>query len=170
MKFNMGKIIISDRYTLILSAAVILVASLTFIIYLSINNLKKENQHSRDQLGEMQMLQQSLVQIKDVVESKEKKIGLTKAGSAVSKLEHMLKSLEIKATVIKPLDKKRIKEFTEENTELQIQGIDLNAIVNLFYKIEHSPVPIKIKSAIMKTTFEDPDKFLLSFTASLISK
>lgn len=170
MKYNIGKIMLSDRYTLILSAAVMLVASLVFITYASIHNLKKENKRLMGQREEMHMLQQSLVQIKDMVESKEKKIGLTKASSAVSTLEHILKDLQLKAKVIKPLDKKRVKEFTEENVEVEIEGIDLNAVVNLFYNIEHSPVPIKIKSVHIKTTFENPDKFLLAFAASLISE
>lgn len=170
MKYNMGKIMISDRYTLILSAAVMLVATLTFITYISIHNLKKENKRLMGQHKEMHVLKQSLVQIKDMVESKEKKIGPTKSSGAVSTLEHILKDLQLKAKVIKPLDKKRVKEFTEENVEVEIERIDLNAVVNLFYKVEHSPVPIKIKSAHINTTFEDPDKFLLAFTASLISK
>jgi hypothetical protein len=170
MKYNLGKIMLSDRYTLILSTAVMLIVTLTFITYISIHNLKKENKRLMDQHKEMHVLKQSLVQIKDMVESKEKKIGLTKSSGAVFTLEHILKALQLKAKVIKPLDKKRVKEFTEENAEVKIEGIDLNAVVNLFYKVEHSPVPIKIKSAHINTTFEDPDKFLLAFTASLISK
>lgn len=170
MKPLISKIIFSDRYTLAVVTAAILTAIFAFITSTSVNNFERKNEDLKSQLKEMQMFREELTHIKDIVESKEKKIGLTKANSIVSALEQILTSLGLKAKVIKPLEKKRIKGFTEEDAELQIENIDLNKIVNLFYKIENSPVPIKIKNATIKTTFENPDIFILSLTASLISR
>ncbi|MEK7308645.1 MAG: hypothetical protein AAB089_06215, partial [Nitrospirota bacterium] len=85
-------------------------------------------------------------------------------------LEQMLNSMGLKAKVIKPLEKKQVREFTEEDAEIEIENIDLNNIINLLYKIENSPVPMKIKTANIKTSFENPNVFILSLTASLISR
>jgi hypothetical protein len=51
-----------------------------------------------------------------------------------------------------------------------MHNADLNSIVNLLYKIYISPVPMKIKSAAIKSTFEDPDKFIVKLTISLLSR
>ncbi len=170
MKLMISKIIFSDRYTLITVTAAILIAIFTFITFISANKVERGNGKLKNQLTEMQMLREELIHIKDIVESKEKKIGLTEVSGVVSALEQMLNSLGLEAKVIKPLEKKRIKEFKEEDAELQIENIDLNKIVNLLYRIENSPVPIKIKNATIKTTFENPNIFILNLTASLISK
>ncbi len=85
-------------------------------------------------------------------------------------MEKILKSLGLEARVIRPMEKKKANEFAEENAELEIQGTDLNRIVNLLYKIETFPVPMKIKNAAIHTTFEDPDKFIVKLTISLLSK
>lgn len=170
MKPMTSKIIFSDIYTLTPVIAAILVAIFTIITFISANNFERKNEELKSQLKEIQILREELIHIKEIVESKEKKIGLTKVSGVVSTLEQMLNNLGLKAKVIRPLKKNRIKEFTEEDAELEIKNIDLNKIVNLLYKIENSPVPIKIKSATVKTTFENPNIFILNLTASLISK
>ncbi len=170
MKPLISKIIFSDRYTLTIVTAAILIAIFTVITSISVNNFERKNEDLKSQLKEMQMFREELIHIKDIVKLKEKKIGLTKVSSIVSALEQTLTSLGLEAKVIKPLEKKRIKGFTEEDAELQIENIDLNKVVNLLYKIENSSVPIKIESFTIKTTFENPDIFILNLTASLISK
>ncbi len=170
MKFSTGKIILSDRATLIIATAVIVIAAFTLTTYISIKSFERKNKTLTGQLNEMQMLQKDLIHIKDIVDSKERKIGLTKVTGVVPALQQLLDSLGLKAKVIKPLDKKKIKEFTEEDAELEIEGIDLNGIVNLIYKIENSPVSLKVKNAAIKTTFENQNVFVLSITASLIGR
>ena len=81
-----------------------------------------------------------------------------------------LKSLGLTAKTIKPLDKKKVFEYLEENAELELENADLNQIVNLLYKIETSSIPIKIKSTSMRTSFEDPDKFTLKIMLALIAR
>ncbi len=161
---------LKDKYIITIVSAVALVTIFTLITFNYLHRFEKEKKTLNTQLREVQELRMKLLKIKDVVESREKKIGLTKVAGAVPALEQMLNSIGIKAKTIKTLKKKRIKEFTEEDAEVEIDGLDLNKIVNILYKIEHSPVPIKVKRVNIKTTFEDPNVFILTFTASLISK
>lgn len=170
MKFSTGKLIFSDRSALIIAAAVIVIAAFTLTTYVSIKGFERKNKTLTVQLNEMQALQKDLFHIKDIVDSKERNIGLTKVTGVVPALQQLLDSLGLKAKVIKPLGKKKIKEFTEEDAELAIEGIDLNQIVNLLYRIENSPFPLKVKNAAMKTAFENQNVFILNITASLISK
>jgi len=170
VKTMIKKILLSDRKSLLLMLAVTLVTIFTVITSIYANSIDKKNNTLKAQLAEIQSLSGKLIRIRSIAKSKEKKIGLTKVTGVVSALEQILNSLGLEAKVIKPLEKKRIKEFIEEDAELEIQNIDLNSIVNLLYKIDNSPVPMKIKNAAIKATFENTDIFILKLTASLISR
>jgi hypothetical protein len=170
MKSLIRQVISADIYTSVFSVISALLVFFILILYISNSRLEKEKTSLNNQTKEIQLLRSDVIQIKDFVESKEKKIGLVKTRGIVSTLEPMLSSLGLKANVIKPLEKKRVKDFTEEEAELEIENIDLNTIVNLFYKLEHSPVPLKIKRSTLQTTFENPDIFILTLTTALITK
>jgi hypothetical protein len=170
MKTLIKRLLFTDRFITVTVAASILIAVLIFIFFISAGNIVGRNDTLKKQMGQMQGLSDELAHINNAVRSRERKIGLTKINSVVSALEQSLKSLDIKAKVIKPLGKKRVKEYTVEEAELQIENISLNKIVNLLYKIENSPVPIRINESAIKSTFENPDNFFISLSAALISK
>lgn len=163
-------IFLSDRTTLLLSGLAVAAVIFFSVISLYTERQDKANDQLRSRLQEMQSLRDEAAAVKDIVSSREKKIGLTKTGGIVPALEGILRSLGMKAQVMKPLQKAKIREFTEEDAELEIQGTDLNSIVNLLFRIDTSPAPMKIKNASVRTSFEDPDKFILRLTVSLISK
>ncbi|MBI5407749.1 MAG: hypothetical protein HZA14_00115 [Nitrospirae bacterium] len=164
------KILFFDGITSALAGLIIIAVICIVTAHVFSGSVGKENNALKAQLTEMSSLAEGLVELKSVVESKEKKIGLSKTSGVVTTLEQTLKSLGLKATVIKPLTKNKVKEFTEEDAELELRNVDLNGIVNLLYKIDSSPAPMKIKNAAIKTTFEDPNKFTLKLTVSLLSK
>jgi hypothetical protein len=161
---------ISDRISLLLITSILAVTIFTITISILVRDKEKKNISLKSQLTEINSLSEGLLQIKSIVRSKEKKISLTNSSGVVSTIEQTLKELGIEASVIKPLEKKHVKEFVEQDVELEIKDIDLNSIVNLLYRVENAPQPIKIKSTLIKTSFENPDRFMLKLTASLISK
>jgi hypothetical protein len=161
---------ISDRISLLLITSILAVTIFTITMSILVRDKEKKNISLKSQLTEINSLSEGLLQIKSIVRSKEKKISLTNSSGVVSTIEQTLKELGIEASVIKPLEKKHVKEFVEQDVELEIKDIDLNSIVNLIYRIENAPQPIKIKSTLIKTSFENPDRFMLKLTASLISK
>jgi hypothetical protein len=166
----MIKTLLSDKRLFLLVVAIAVVIISTIITSIRADKLERRSNALKSQLTEIHSLRRGIIQIKRMVESKEKKIGLTKVTGVVATLEQILESLKIKADVIKPLGKKRIQAFIEEDAEVEIREIDLNSIVNLLYKIDNSPAPLKIKDVTMRTTFADPDKFNLNITVSLIHK
>jgi len=164
------KVLFFDK-TISVLTVLSLIALVTIIVTtIYANESNARNIALRGQLSEINSLATGVVDIKDFVESKEKKIGLRKTKGVVSTMQQILESMGLKAKTIKPLEKKKVHEYLEENAELEIDGADLNHIVNLLYKIENSPIPIKIKSTSMKTSFEDPDKFTLKIMLALITK
>lgn len=161
---------ISDRISLLLITSIMAVTIFIITMSIIVGDKEKKNMALKNQLTEINSLSEGLLQIKSIVSSKEKKIGLTNSTGVVSSLEQILKQLGIEASVIKPLEKRHVKEFVEQDVELEIKDIDLNSIVNFIYRIENAPQPIKVKSTLIKTSFENPDRFILKLTASLISK
>ncbi len=170
MKNRERNILLYDKTILVLSFAILLTIILTIMSVIYARNFEGKNNQLRNRLSEMRSLSGDVIQIKAVVESKETKIGLKKAAGIVSALEQILKTHGLEAKVIKPLGKTTIDEFSEDNAELEIEGTDLNSIVNLLYKIDVAPVPLKIKAAFVRSTFENPDKFILRLTVSLMSR
>jgi hypothetical protein len=160
----------NDRRSLILFAAIAIVIIITAAVSVSNREARKKNEGMKAQLAELESLSTEVRVIKDIVISKEKKIEPLKGSGVVSRLEALLKNMGLEAKTIKPMQAKRKDEFLEEDAELEIEKIDLNGIVNLMYQLNNSPSPMKIKSASLKATFEDPDKFILKLTASLISR
>jgi hypothetical protein len=164
------KTIFLDRTILILTTILVLTLVLAITSSMYARKIEEENRSLNIRFNEIRTLTGDAVKMRKLVESKEKKIGLRKTKGVVSTLEQVLNNLGLKAKVIKPLKKQKVNIFTEDNAELEIHDTDLNSIVNLLYKIENSPVPMKIKNASIRTTFENPDKFILKLTVSLLSK
>ena len=164
------KYLFFDKTLLTLCIAVVLAVIFTIMSAIYAGNIESENSDLKKQLARIHSLSGEVLQLKSAVVSQEKKIGLRKSAGVVSTLEQILKSLGLQAQAIKPLQKLKVNGFTEENAELEIQKADLNGIVNLLYKIDISPLPMKVKNASIKSTFEDPDKFIIKLTVSLMSR
>lgn len=167
--------LIKKMFFLNRSALIVLtLIALSVIIILTTTVLTRRllgsNESLRSQIVQMQELAGSVNEIKGLVESRENKIRAHSGAGIVSTMENMLQSLGMKAKTIKPTEKKRIDEFMEENSDIEIDGTDLNSIVNLLYKIESSPVPLKIQGISIRSSFENPDRFVLKLTVALMGK
>ncbi len=164
------KIILSDKPLLAMAVSVAILLIFVTALFIYTRQIEDKTQALKTQLNEMALLKDELIRIKNAVEAQERKIGLAKTSSPVSALEQMLNDTGLKANAIKPSEKKNIEGIYEEDVELTVEKVDLNKVVNLLYKIENSSVPVKIKSISLKTTFENPNMFILNITASFISR
>lgn len=163
-------LILSNKKSVVLGAAII--AAIIYIIVTStyISSLTKKSDALKTQLVELDSLGSGIMEIKQLVESKERKIASASPKGIVAILDEVLTGLSMKAEKLKPGDKKRVDEYVEENAELEIKNIDLNGIVNLLYRIDSAQEPMKVKSIDMKTSFENRNIFSLNLTVSLLSK
>ena len=164
------KILFSDRALLVLAAAILMVTIFTVTSFVYTGSVRETNGRLEAQLTRLLAESGEIIRLSAEVTSKEKKAATKRSVGVVSTLEQILNGLGLEAMVIKPLGKKTVDEFTEENAELEIKEMDLNSAVNLLYQIDTASVPMKLKSASIKTAFEDPDKFILKLTVSRLSK
>jgi hypothetical protein len=164
------KMLFMDKSIFVLLLLIVAVFSLTVMTLVFTGNFNSKNTLLKTQIEELQSLSGNVVRIKGIVERKEKRIASARAKGVVSTVEQILKNLGIKAKTIKPLDKKKTNGFIEEVADIEVENIDLNHIVNLLYRIDNSPSPMKINSALTKTGFENPDRFTLKLSVSLLRK
>ncbi len=164
------KLLVFDKGILLLTFLISLIFVFIVAAFIITGNYNRKNSILRNKITNIQSISGSVRSIKETVESREKKINASSSKGVVSAFEGILKTLGMKAAAIKPLEKKKTDTYVEDRAELEINSTDLNSIVNLLYKIENSPAPMKINSAAMSTTFENPDKFILKLTVSLLSK
>ena len=170
MKVLIRKAFLADRVLQVMILGIFLCIIVIFTTVIYGRQMDREVESISASLTEMQSLSSTMVNLKNHVSSKEKRLGLTKTAGPVSALEKILETLLMKASELKPLEKRKLTDFFEEDARLEITDIDLNQIVNLLYRIEQNPAPLKIKSAQLLTGFEDSSKFTLTLTVSLISK
>ncbi|HDH34134.1 MAG TPA: hypothetical protein ENG88_01615, partial [Nitrospirae bacterium] len=145
-------ILFTDRTLLVLAAAILSVIIFTLTSFLYAGSIRDRNERLEVQLALILSESVDIIRLNKDVTSKEKKTAVRSAG-IIPTLEQILKELGLKAMVIKPLGEKKVNEFTEENAELEIKEADLNHIVNMLYMIDTSRTPMKIKTALIKTTF-----------------
>ena len=169
MNIKALNIFISDKKLLALAAAICSVVIFSAVCFFYTGGLREKNSRIESQLARLTAESNNIIRLKAAVSYKEKKARAKQSG-AVSTLEQILKGIGIEARAIRPLGKKNINGFTEENTEVEIKGTSLNRAINLLYQIDTSSVPMKIKSASIQTAFEDPEKFILKLTVACISK
>lgn len=170
MKKNYMNLILANKKSIVLAAAII--AAFIYIVVVSahMRSINKKSAALNTQLAELNSLGSGIMEIKQLVESKERKIASASPKGIVATLDEILTGLSMKAEKLKPGDKKRVDEYVEENAELEIKNIDLNGIVNLLYRIDSAREPMKVKSIDMKTSFENREIFSLNLTVSLLSK
>jgi hypothetical protein len=164
------KMLFMDKSIFVLLLMIVVVFILTVMILVFTGNFNSKNMLLKTQIKELQSLTGIVMRLKGVVETKEKRIASARAKGVVSTVEQILKTLGIKAKTIKPLDKKKTNGFTEEVADIEVENIDLNHVVNLLYRIDNSPSPMKINSALTKTGFENPDRFTVKLSVSLLRK
>jgi len=55
-----------------------------------------------------------------------------------------------------------------EEAEVLVEKVNMNELVNILHKVENGPLPLTVKKAAMRTSFENPALLNLTFTAGLI--
>jgi hypothetical protein len=103
----------------------------------------------------------------DVVENKK---SITNVKGILPAVDEIFLSLGLKQKIraVKPLASKEAPGAVEEEAEVQVEKMNINEAVNLFYKIENAPMGLFIKRAAMKTSFEDPANLDVTMTIALV--
>ena len=159
-----------DRQTIVM--LILSLAGIFIIVTLTVMTKGQQvtNNALEKQIGQIKSLGSKASEAVGFVRDMEKKIAAHRSRGVVSEISDILESIDIKASMIKPLARKKTNGFIEERAEVEVEKIDLNAIVNLLYRLRSSPAPIIIRGMKMRADFEEQEKFTLNLTISLPSK
>lgn len=111
--------------------------------------------------------------LKEQAGSIEEKSFLTKTSGIAQTLEDVFLSLGVKGKVrsIRGIRSREIKDqLNEETAEIQMEQVNMNELVNIFYKLENAPLPLSIQKAAIKKSFDRPDFLDVTMTIALFTR
>jgi len=76
--------------------------------------------------------------------------------------------LKNKLLSVKFIAKKDLFDISEETAEVYIANVNMNEMINIFYKFKNIPLPIVLKKVSILPSFEEKNLFDLNITVSLI--
>jgi len=172
MTMRSGLILIQsiDRIAIILCILILINTGVMAFLYISTERLNRINIQNTERLNDMQRLAQKAKNLKIAVQSMERQISTKATSGIIKEIEDVLESIGLKAETIRPLGEEKRGEFVEKSAFVRMDRVDLNEIVNVLYVLENSRVSFRIKDMTMKTTFEDPERFILELTIGMITK
>lgn len=146
----------------------LIITVIGFFAYFLTSN--RELARIKSQYAEMSLLNEEFISLKAKVDEAERKKKLSKINGVIPALDEVFSPLGLKNRIksIKPAGSREISGSIEEEADVSVEKVSMNEMVNLFYKIENSPMLLVIKKAGIKTSFEKPDLLNLNLTVSFI--
>lgn len=131
---------------------------------------KRDLGNLKVQQKEMHLLKDEFLSLKNRINAVEEKKSLTKVEGVVQAVDEIFLPLGLKRKVksVKPTGTKELKGAIEEEAEVQVEKVDMNEMVNIFYKIENAPMILSIKKATIKTSFDNPALLNITMTIALV--
>lgn len=159
----------ADRRLLIAGGIAVSVILCILLINVSLSS-KNDLVNLKAQQKELLSIKDEFLSLKNRIDTVENKKSLTKIEGIVQAADEVFLPLGLKRKVksVKPTGTKDLKETIEEEAEVQVEKVDMNEMVNIFHKIENSPMILSIKKTTIKTSFENPTLLDITMTIALV--
>jgi hypothetical protein len=156
----------------IMTAIIVLVVFAVFVL-VSLNVIasqKKELELLREQAGEMLVLKNEFLGLREKILQVEHRKSLTNVQGIVQAVDDIFGPLGLKDNVksVKPGGSREMTDGIEEGADVHLEKVSMNEMVNIFYRIENVPMIITVKKAVIKKSFENPELLNISLDLSLI--
>lgn len=140
------------------------------ILLMTFTAARRELEGLKVQHAEMGMLKSEFASLKTRIDEVERKKKLMKVDGIISALDEIFSSLGLKNKIkaIKSIGNKEVSGSIEEDVEVLVERINMNEMVNLFYRIENAPMLLMLRKVNIKTSFEKPELLNLNLTISLV--
>ncbi|MCX8027390.1 MAG: hypothetical protein N3A62_06000 [Thermodesulfovibrionales bacterium] len=164
------KIYLQERLfsSLFVSSLVILVVLLfTYFTY------NKDVTTLKTRINEYQNLSKQYEVLKVSVDSLEKRATLSKGEGVLKATQRVFDELGLskKLKSAKVTNTKDLKiDYLEESIDIVAEGLTINEVVNILFRIEKMPMLVSIKSMSIKRSFENPENLNLQLSMAYYSK
>ena len=75
-----------------------------------------------------------------------------------------------KITAMNPSNRALGNDFVEDSVEMKIGGVSLAELVELLYRLQRGPVPLRVSRLTMRKRFNDPQAFDVSLSVSMLTR
>lgn len=140
-----------------------------FMLNLSLS-LKHNLQTVRSQQAEMLLLKDEYSSLKSRTDVVKGRKSLMNVGGIVQAVDEIFLPLGLKERVasVKPTGAEELRDAVVEEAEVEIGDVNMNEMVNIFYKIENAPMALSVRMASIEISFRDPTLLNITMTISLI--
>lgn len=135
-------------------------------------SLKSSLHLNTEKYKDLIVLSSDYIQIKNKIDAVEKKRSFTPKTGITNVVNDIFGSLGVKDKVksIKGISNRQLSgNITEESSEIYIEKLTMNEMVNLFHRIETSPMILSVKKATIKKSFEKPELLNVTITLALFN-
>ncbi len=131
---------------------------------------KRELANLKDQRKEISALKDEFLSLRQRVSLVETKKNMSKVQGIVQAVDDVFSSMGLrdKVKTVKSTGKRETGSGIEEEADVYIEKVNLNETVNIFYRLEHAPMILTIKKAVIKKSFENPELLNLSLDISFV--
>jgi general secretion pathway protein M len=133
----------------------------------SIGRLKTKLVAREGEIAEMLVLKQRYLEANSVSRRFANRLAATKPDDSPAKIIEEI-GIKGKASQIRPIKGEERGGYQEDAAEVKIEGLTANETVNLLFKLEHGSRPVIIKSASLKTRFDDPSRLDITLNMALL--
>ncbi len=159
-----------DKWIIYILSVVLIIVLLFIFAIKHISDNKKQIEILKAQYQEMLVLQEQFSSLKQKIDAVESKKNLSNVQGIIEAVEEIFSSIGLKGKLktIKSSGKREIKDGIEEVADIYIEKVNMNELVNIFFRIENAPMILTIKKAVIKKSFEDPELLNISMTLSFL--
>ncbi len=151
---------------LVLTGFIIIVA----LVMNLLSSERRELKLLKEQRKEMLMLKDEFLSLKQRIDAVENKKNLSNVQGVVQAIDEVFLPIGLKDKIktVKSTGRREIKDGFEEESDLQIEKVSMNEMINIFYKIENAPMVLTVRKAAMKKSFENPELLNITLTLSFL--
>jgi general secretion pathway protein M len=161
---------LDNRTRIRMGIGIALLLSLAIILSMAndrIGRLKKQLAARGADVAEMLVLKQRYQQANAVARKLANRLEATRPDDSPARIIDEI-GIKGKGSQIKPLKGEERGGYLEDSAEVKLDGLTLNEVVNLIFRLEKGTRPVVIKKALLKTRFDDPARLDLTLTIALL--
>ncbi|MBZ0154617.1 MAG: hypothetical protein K8I29_00190 [Alphaproteobacteria bacterium] len=131
---------------------------------------KRELKSLRERQKELAVVGEEVKQLRERVARVEGKTSVTPVRGILQAVDEVFRPLGLKQKIksVKQTGTREVGEMMEEEAEIRVEKLDMNEMVNLFYRIENAPLLLSLRKSSVKTSFDSAARLDVTLTLALI--
>ncbi len=164
------KELFKNKKIIFIFSGILTVISLFVFASKYISDGKKQIKILQEQYNEILFLKEEFNSLKQKINTIEGKKDLSNVQGIIEAVEEIFSSIGLrnKLKTIRSSGSREIKDGIEEEADIFIEKVNMNELINIFYRIENAPMILTIKKTTIKKSFENPELLNISLTISFL--